>query len=738
MKILIIGHACSPYAGSEPGLTWNWAWHLAAENDVWLIAHPHFRGPVEEYLARHPRTRLRVHWAALPASIDPWNPVKGERGLNLHYMMWLHAAHRLARRLVAEHGIDLAHHVSLGTVGAPPPFWRLPIPFFWGPLGGGQTAPTKFREYFGEDWERERRRVIRLDLTARLPGLARCCRAAACVFATNHETAALLVKAGAPDVRLLADNGLNAGDLAPLASGERGASHEPPTFLWAGRIEARKGLPLLIEAVAQAADMDFRVIVAGDGPQLEHCRELAERLGMSGRIEFAGRVPPQRMAELFRVADAFVFTALRDSLGSVTLEALARGVPLITLDHQGQGAIIPDNAAIKVPVDDPPATIRGLASAIRLLSWSPEERSRLSRTGLAFAHTLEWSNRVREMNEIYREKLGFVSAPAKPIPAKTREANAMNDQRPLISVVVINKNCARWLPMAIDSVLAQTWGPLELIVVDDDSTDASPDVVLDYARRDPRVSLVRTGTTLYTSGARNLGIESARGEFISFLDADDRMLPDALERQHAAFVKAQARNPDVQLLCFDAYIINEAGKRMSRYMPFEFWDVAIDHGTPGFTLPSTWFFRRELTARFVQEWQVAEAGPFLHQIVASGGFSYVGEVVAEYRVRMTSLTNNRARDMLKSMVATEQTIARGADWSAPVTPNDVPDPGWSAVAAWKYGRIAKAAAINQKPLTALRALAMASLAQPRVTLSKVWVELRRQLGTNARPTVTAP
>ena len=177
---------------------------------------------------------------------------------------------------------------------------------------------------------------------------------------------------------------------------------------------------------------------------------------------------------------------------------------------------------------------------------------------------------MREMNEIYREKLEFVSAPAKPIPAKTREANAMNDQRPLISVVVINKNCARWLPMAIDSVLAQTWGPLELIVVDDDSTDASPDVVLDYARRDPRVSLVRTGTTLYTSGAAT-SASIARESSISFLDADDRMLPDALERQHAAFVKAQARNPDVQLLCFDAYIIDEAGKRMSRYMPFEFW-----------------------------------------------------------------------------------------------------------------------------------------------------------------------
>ena len=62
--------------------------------------------------------------------------------------------------------------------------------------------------------------------------------------------------------------------------------------------------------------------------------------------------------------------------------------------------------------------------------------------------------------------------------------------------------------MAIDSVLAQTWEPLELIVIDDDSTDASPDVVIEYARHDPRVSLVRTGTTLCTSGARKLASSS--------------------------------------------------------------------------------------------------------------------------------------------------------------------------------------------------------------------------------------
>jgi hypothetical protein len=74
MKILIIGHACSPYAGSEPGLTWNWAWHLAADHDVWLIAHPHFRGPVEDYLARHPGSRLRVTGPHCPAGSTRGTP----------------------------------------------------------------------------------------------------------------------------------------------------------------------------------------------------------------------------------------------------------------------------------------------------------------------------------------------------------------------------------------------------------------------------------------------------------------------------------------------------------------------------------------------------------------------------------------------------------------------------------------------------------------------------------------
>ena len=55
MKILIVGHACCPGRGSEPGITWNTAWQLAESHDVWVITHPQTQRQTDDYLARHPR-----------------------------------------------------------------------------------------------------------------------------------------------------------------------------------------------------------------------------------------------------------------------------------------------------------------------------------------------------------------------------------------------------------------------------------------------------------------------------------------------------------------------------------------------------------------------------------------------------------------------------------------------------------------------------------------------------------
>jgi len=118
----------------------------------------------------------------------------------------------------------------------------------------------------------------------------------------------------------------------------------------------------------------------------------------------------------------------------------------------------------------------------------------------------------------------------------------MTDGRPVVSVITANYNGARHLPAAIGSVLAQTLGAVELIVVDDCSTDDSAAVVAQAAARDPRVRLIVQPRNAGPGAARNRAIAAARGRFVAVLDADDLMAPDRLRRLVA---RAEADRADI-------------------------------------------------------------------------------------------------------------------------------------------------------------------------------------------------
>jgi glycosyltransferase involved in cell wall biosynthesis len=102
---------------------------------------------------------------------------------------------------------------------------------------------------------------------------------------------------------------------------------------------------------------------------------------------------------------------------------------------------------------------------------------------------------------------------------------------PLISCIVPVFNGERYLGEALESILKQSYQSLEIIVVDDGSTDGTAAVMGHYAGQ---VRLLRQANA-GTAAARNLGLNAANGEFIAFLDADDLWHPEKLERQTARF-----------------------------------------------------------------------------------------------------------------------------------------------------------------------------------------------------------
>src|SRR6185503_3514092 len=141
MMILLVGHACAPNRGSEPGLTWQLAWHLSRRHDVWVMTNARFREVIEQQLKATPNDKLHFVWIKTSSDYLNRRAWQSERILRVEYVFWQRAVLREASRLHRRYQFDLVHHLSWGTISAPPLLWRLPIPMVWGPVGGAQTTP---------------------------------------------------------------------------------------------------------------------------------------------------------------------------------------------------------------------------------------------------------------------------------------------------------------------------------------------------------------------------------------------------------------------------------------------------------------------------------------------------------------------------------------------------------------------------------------------------------------------
>ena len=126
-----------------------------------------------------------------------------------------------------------------------------------------------------------------------------------------------------------------------------------------------------------------------------------------------------------------------------------------------------------------------------------------------------------------------------------------------VSVLMAVYNGERFLREAVNSVLTQTFEDFEFIILDDGSTDSSVEILEEFAKVDSRIVLVkRPHRGLVVS--LNTGLEMARADLIARFDADDRMLPQRLERQ-LLFLKD---NPQFSVVCSHADLINVNGKKI--------------------------------------------------------------------------------------------------------------------------------------------------------------------------------
>ncbi|HSY52282.1 MAG TPA: glycosyltransferase [Thermoanaerobaculia bacterium] len=242
-----------------------------------------------------------------------------------------------------------------------------------------------------------------------------------------------------------------------------------------------------------------------------------------------------------------------------------------------------------------------------------------------------------------------------------------------ISVIIPTYNYGRFLGEAIDSALAQSYSALEIIVVDDGSTDDTTRVLDAYGDRIRAIRQDNQGV----GAARNAGIAAARGKYVAFLDSDDIWKPEKLERQIALF----AADPDLGLVHCGAESFDNEGKTLSVLLSgMEGWVASellrLDREV--ITAPGSGTLVPKRVAEeiggFDPRLQPSEDWDFCYRLAVRYRVGFVPEVLVRYRLHGSGIHLNIPR-MENGML-----MALGKAFLSP-------DPAVQSLRRHAYGRI---------------------------------------------------
>lgn len=178
-------------------------------------------------------------------------------------------------------------------------------------------------------------------------------------------------------------------------------------FLVAGRMIYRKGLDFLFDALMRIpAETKYQVRIVGDGPELEHLRRrCAENQNLSKHVSCMGAIPYVKMEKEYASADVFIMPSIRETTGTVLLEAMSKGIPVITINKFGGATLFDENTGWLYEGNTKEEYIENLKKAILECIENPSEVVRRGTNARKKAEAYTWQEKNNKYQEIYMNLL---------------------------------------------------------------------------------------------------------------------------------------------------------------------------------------------------------------------------------------------------------------------------------------------------------------------------------------------
>ncbi|MDA1271604.1 MAG: glycosyltransferase [Chloroflexi bacterium] len=349
---------------------------IARYNEVWALTNSEDRASVEEGVRESGLENLHIHYVGMPSWMRFFLRFQGTH--QFYYLIWQVLAWFAARRLHRQVHFDLFHHVTYANdwmgsfIGA-----FLPVPYVRGPGGGSHRTPKGFEAEYpvgGRVWEKVR--SVSQWVFRHEPVFVKGQSRAQAILVCNNEAELEASKRWPSKTELFPVSGISPQE---LSSRQPGSANETFQVLTAGSLIRVKGFAIAIRGFQTFAlhHPDAELSIIGSGPEQKRLESMAESSGVSDQIHFLGELPHARLLSKMGACDIFLFPSLRDGGGTVVVEAMGMGKPVICLDSGGPGMHINQECGVKITPISPDQAVNEIASALEDLYSNAERRSEL-------------------------------------------------------------------------------------------------------------------------------------------------------------------------------------------------------------------------------------------------------------------------------------------------------------------------------------------------------------------------
>ncbi len=405
MNILYIAYSCSPNHGSEDRIGWKIPNECAKNHKVTVITKKDHEKVIREYLNNNP-INIDFCFVDIPQKYKKLFAGFFYLG-RLH--IWQKYALKKAKELCEKEKYDIIHQIAPIEFRSVADCGEIQgVKFICGPLGGGEFIPKGLFRYARRDLHAEFvRRIVNRFSLLKLKRKGVFQKSHSVMFA-NAETKEYMSSAvpakknidGFVSEIAIDDNEItNKNKTAADFEGKR-------IFLVSGRLVYRKGHNLLLRALSEIPkELDYECYVAGNGKEMKRLKRICRKFGLEDKVHFLGRLPFEEMQEVYEKSQVLIMPSIRETTGSVLLEAMAKGMPVITIGRFGGMHFLNEQNSWLYDGNTHREFVNGLKNAVAECIQNNEKTADKSRCALLTAKNNTWDKKFCFYETIYEEAL---------------------------------------------------------------------------------------------------------------------------------------------------------------------------------------------------------------------------------------------------------------------------------------------------------------------------------------------